>query len=256
MDLLDQIHPASRDLLDRVDATLLAAGAPDDHRIWPLLRRVGALPGEVTGQLAATTPEGLAAAAVPLRERADGYQASVASVPAVAAWRGPAAEGFAAQWSTLSGHLAGDDETMAGRLRDTVRFLDDVTGWLTRARRELAGALAECLGSAQAAVVRALPGAAAGPDLLLDPRHALAAALAEPLKTGVHLASGSGAPTPREAVTAAATIGAHLLATVAEIIDEGQRTLDDWAGRLSDLPYPTVPGPPAGIPAGGRLEIG
>jgi ABC-type transporter Mla subunit MlaD len=237
MDLLDQIHPASRDLLDRVDATLLAAGAPEDHRIWPLLRRVGALPGEAVGQFAAATPERLAAAAVPLRDHADGYRSSVASVPAVAAWRGPAAEGFAAQWSTLSGHLAGDDETMAGRLLDTARFLDDVSGWLSRARRELAGALAECLGSAQAGAVRGLPAAAAP-----DPRHALT--------------PGSGTPAPREAVAAAATIGAHLLATVAEIIDDGQRTLDDWAGRLSDLPYPTVPASPAGIPAGGRLEIG
>jgi len=237
MDLLDQIHPASRDLLDRVDATLLAAGAPGDHRIWPLLRRVGALPGEAVGHFAAATPERLAAVAVPLRDHADGYRSSVASVPAVAAWRGPAAEGFAAQWSTLSGHLAGDDETMAGRLIDTARFLDDVSGWLTRARRELAGALAECLGSAQAGAVRGLP-AAAGPD----PRHALT--------------WGSGTPASREAVAAAATIGAHLLAAVAEIIDDGQRTLDDWAGRLSDLPYPTVSVSPAGIPAGGRLEIG
>lgn len=228
MDLLDQIHPASRDLLDRVDATLLAAGAPEDHRIWPLLRRVGALPGEAVGHLAAATPERLAAAAVPLRDHADGYRSSVASVPAVAAWRGPAAEGFAAQWSTLSGHLAGDEETMAGRLLDTARFLDDVSGWLTRARRELAGALAECLGSAQAGAVRGL-------------------------QASVHLA---GTPTPREAVVAAATIGAHLLAAVAEIIDDGQRTLDDWADRLSDLPYPAVPAPPAGIPAGGRLAIG
>lgn len=241
MDLLDQIHPASRDLLDRVDATLLAVGAPDDHRIWPLLRRVGALPGDAVGQLATATPQRLAAAAIPLRHHADGYGSSVASVADVAAWRGPAAEGFAAQWSTLSGHLAGDDETMAGRLLDTARFLDDVAGWLARARRELAGALAECLGSAQAGVVRALPAAAAGLD---------------PLEASVHLASDSGAPTPREAVAAAAAIGAHLLATVAEIIDDGQRTLDDWADRLSDLPYPTVPAPPARIPAGGRLEIG
>jgi hypothetical protein len=63
-------------------------------------------------------------------------------------------------------------------------------------------------------------------------------------------------PAPREVVAAAATIGAHLLTTVAEIMDDGQRTLDDWAGRLADLPYPTFPAPPAVIPAGGRLEIG
>jgi hypothetical protein len=221
MDLLDRIHPASRDLLTRVDGTLLAAGAPDGHRIWPLLRRVGALPGEVVGQFAAVDPDALAASAAPLRDRAEGYSSAAASVPAVSAWRGPAAEGFAAQWATLAAHLAGDEETMAGRLLGTARLLDDVAGWLARGRRELAGALAECLGSAQAATLRTPP--------------------------------VPGAPTTRAAV-AAADIGARLLAAVADLVDDGQRTLDAWAGRLDELRYRGVV-PPA-IRVGGQLEIG
>lgn len=235
MDLLDRVRPAAGDLLDRVDATLLSAGAPDDHPIWPLLRRLGALPGEVVGQLAGVTPDAPQAAAASLRDRADRYGSGLASVPALAAWRGPAADGFAARWSTLAGHLAGDEATMAGRLVDTARFLDDVADWLVRARRELAGVLAECLGSAEAATLRTAPA------------------------IGLHPLPGGpagGAPgTARDAVAAAAGIGAHLLAAVADIVDDGQRTLDAWADRLDELRYPAASGgTTAGI--GGQLEIG
>ncbi len=219
MDLLDRVYPPARELLDRVDASLVASGAPDDHPIWPLLRRVGALPGELVGQLASMAPEALQAAEGPLRDRADGYAGGLTSVPGVAAWRGPAAEGFASQWSTLAGHLAGDEETMAGRLVDTARYLDDVASWLTRARREVAGAVAACLGSAEAAIL-------------------------------------AGAPTvsARDGIVAAATVGAHILEAVAEVVDDGQRTLDTWAGRLDELPYRAAASAPA--PAGGQLEIG
>jgi hypothetical protein len=232
MDLLDRVQPAARGLLDRVDGTLLASGAPDGHRIWPLLRRVGALPGEVVDQFAAVAPAALTAAAAPLHGRAEAYSSAAASVPAVSAWRGPAAEGFVAGWAALGAHLAGDEDTMAGRLLDSARFLDDVAGWLARGRRELAGALAECLGSAEAATLHGLP--PPGPATPHEP--------------------APGAATGREAVAAAAGIGAHLLAAVADIIDDGQRTLDVWAGRLDELPYRGATPPGVGIT--GRLEIG
>jgi hypothetical protein len=219
MDLLDRVYPPARDLLGRVDASLMASGAPDDHPIWPLLRRLGALPGELVGELASVASEPLSATAGPLRGRADGYAGGLGSVPAVAAWRGPAAEGFAAQWSTLGGYLAGDEDTMAGRLVDTARYLDDVAAWLIRARREVAGAVAVCLGSAEAATL-----------------------------------SGAPSASPRDAVLAAATIGAHILEAVAEVVDDGQRTLDAWAGRLDELPY--RPSPSTAATVVGRLEIG
>ena len=221
MDLLERVHPVARGLLARVDATLLSSGAPDDHPIWPLLRGLGALPGEAVDRLSGITPEALGAAAAPLRDRADGLRSGTASVPAVAAWRGPAAESFAARWSTLAGHLAGDEETMAGRLADTARYLEEVAAWLGRARRELAGALAECLGSAEAATLHAAP------DL--------------------------AAPRSRGVVVAAATLGAHVLAAAAEVVEDGQRVLDAWRDRLDELRYPVAAPSPTTL--GGQLEI-
>src|SRR5882672_11630450 len=154
MDLLDRVQPTARDLLDRVDAALLTSGAPAGNPIWPLLARVGALPGEAVEHLASVSPGPLVAAGDPVRIQARGYETQQATVPMPAAWRGPAAEGFASQWSTLSGHLAGDPESMAGRLADTARYAEEVAGWLARSRQALAGTLAECLGSAEAVTLR------------------------------------------------------------------------------------------------------
>jgi hypothetical protein len=238
MDLLDRTYPAARDLLDRIDATLIAAGAPPDHPILPLLRRLGALPGDVTAQLAAVVADPLTAAGEAVRRQAGGYETGQASVPMPAAWRGPAAEGFAAQWSTVSGHLAGDPASMAGRLEATAVYLDDVVAWLVRGRRALAGTLAECLGSAEAATLRtARPAGTAGGSA-----------------GGTSPGILSPAALPRDAVRAAADLGAHLLDGAAEILDDGQRTLDAWAGRLDDLLYPASA--PAAATTGGHLEIG
>ena len=102
---------------------------------------------------------------------------------------------------------------------DTARYLDDVAAWLTRARREVAGAVAVCRGSAEAATL-----------------------------------SGALSDSPRDAVLAAATIGAHILEAVAEVVDDGQRTLNAWAGRLDELWY--RPAPTTAASVGGQLEIG
>jgi hypothetical protein len=237
MDLLDRVYPVARALLDRLDATLLAGGAPADHPIWPLLRRLGALPGEVVTQLAGVAPDGLTGAGDTLRQHADGYRHRVDEVPMPAGWRGPAADAFGASWSGLSAHLAGTGpDTLAGRLTDTANYTDDVAGWLGRARRAVAGTVAECLGSAEAVVLYSAPGAG---DL-----------------TAAWFANGgvgSGAPSPSAVTGAAATIGAHLLATAAEVLDDGRAVHDRWAGRLDELTYR----PPAPAPAGSaHLELG
>ncbi|GAA5177648.1 hypothetical protein GCM10023322_02820 [Rugosimonospora acidiphila] len=252
MDLLDRTYPSARDLLDRVDATLLAGGVPPGHPILALLRRLGALPGDVAAHLAEVAPGPLIAAGDPLGRQADGYEAAQASVPMPAAWRGPAAEGYAAQWSTLSGYLAGDPASMAGRLRATASYLDDLVAWLVRGRRALAGTLAECLGSAEAATLRA------------SARSAVGGVVGGALSGGA-LAGGavSGGPagggfapagTSRDAVTAAADLGAHVLGTAAEILHDGQRVVDAWVGRLDALPYPSSP--TVAIGTGGHLELG
>ncbi len=202
MDLLDRVYPVARDLLDRVDASLAAGGAPADHPVLPLLGRLGALPGEVVAHVAGLTTDGLAGAAEALRRQADGYRERTDAVPMPAAWRGPAAEAFGATWSGLSAHLAGGGpDTLAGRLDDTAGYLDEVAAWLTRARRALAGTVAECLGSAEAVTLRSVP------------------------------------DTVPRTVAAAATIGAHLLGTAAEVLDDGQAVHDRWAGRLAELVY-------------------
>ncbi|HEY2668866.1 MAG TPA: hypothetical protein VGJ07_00670 [Rugosimonospora sp.] len=249
MDLLDRTYPVARDLLDRIDATLIAAGAPPDHPILPLLRRLGALPGDVAAQLAAVVPDPLTAAAEAVRRQAEGYETGLASVPMPAAWRGPAAEGFAAQWSTVSGHLAGDPASMAGRLEATASYLDDTVAWLVRGRRALAGTLAECLGSAEAATLRTARPAGAAGGMVGSPAGA-AGGSAGGTSPGVL----SPAAMPRDAVRAAADLGAHLLGGAVEILDDGQRVLDAWAGRLDDLPYPASA--PVTATTGGHLEIG
>jgi hypothetical protein len=218
MDLLDRVYPVAHDLLDRVDATLVAGGAPADHPVLPLLRRVGALPGAVVAHLARVAPDGLAGAGDALRRQADGYRERADAVPMPAAWRGPAAESFGAAWSGLSAHLAGGGpDTLAGRLDDTAGYLDDVAAWLVRARRALAGPVAECLGSAEAVTLRSSP------------------------------------DTVPSTVAAAATIGAHLLGTAAEVLDDGQAVHDQWAGRLAELVYR----PPSVAPlSSAHLQIG
>jgi hypothetical protein len=213
MDLLDRIHPVAAPLLDRVDASLAASGAPADHPIWPLLRRLGALPGELVAHLAATPADGLTGASDALRRHAGAYERRVDETPMPAAWRGPAAEAYAASWSGLSGSLAGGPETLAGRLSDTATYLDDVTAWLGRARRALAGTVAECLGSAEALALKA---------------------------------SGDA--------VAAATIGAHILTTAAEVLDDGHALHDRWIGRLAELPYRASSPAPAGT--GAQLHLG
>src|SRR2546430_16216161 len=114
----------------------MAGGAPAGHPIWPLLRRLGALPGEAVAQLATVAPGGLTPVSDALHQHADGYRHRVDEVPMPAGWRGPAADAFGASWSGLSAHLAGSGpDTLAGRLTDTASYVDDVAAWLGRARR-------------------------------------------------------------------------------------------------------------------------
>ncbi|OLE26296.1 MAG: hypothetical protein AUG44_13420 [Actinobacteria bacterium 13_1_20CM_3_71_11] len=155
MDLLDRVYPVAAPLLDRVDASLAASGAPADHPIWPLLRRLGSLPGELVVHLAGVSRDGLTGASDALRRYAGGYRQRADEVPMPAAWRGPAAEAYGATWSGLAGQLAGGPDTLTGRLEDTASYLDDVTAWLGRTRRALAGTVAECLGSAEALALKA-----------------------------------------------------------------------------------------------------
>jgi hypothetical protein len=235
MDRLARLAAPAQDLLERVDRALLAAGAPADHPIWPLLRRLGALPGELVGQLAAADPDRLRPVGDPVRELERSYVDGADLMPGPAGWRGEAAEAFGAQWHALADHLAGGGDSMAGRLDRCVSYVDDVADWLAATRDVVAVALAECLGSIEAATLHAVPAGAFSSGL---------AGLAS-----ARLAPGEPAagPRPDRAIRAAASIGAHLLRAASAALDEGERLQARWAGRLDELPYrpARAPGGPA-----------
>jgi hypothetical protein len=242
-DLLGRVAGPARDLLDRVDGALLAAGAPAEHPIWPLLRRVGALPGELVARLADAAPEAVVSAADPLRHTARRYTAEVAATPAPIAWSGPSAEAYRVTWQALGDHLATGTaataatagaataattrtatapDSMADRLCATASYMDDVGGWLSRSRNAMAMTLAECLGSREAVRLRT--------------------------------PTPAGGSAQRAHTAAAATIAVAVLRCAADALDAGEQLRSRWAGRLDELAYR----PPAGMTAqsSGTLAVG
>jgi hypothetical protein len=255
MDPLDQLAPAAADLLARAEATLTSAGAPTDHPVWALLRRLRVLPGDAVAAVAALRPEPLAGAGPALRELSAAYAGAATAVARSVSWSGPAADAYAERATALADHLGVDplraahvgadhvgadhragteplDHGLVERVAATRDFAEAVDAWTVRARRDLARTLALLLGSAQAVTLRT---AASGP-----------------------------VPTP-EVITAAADVAARVLAMVAGAYDEAQVLRDDWAARLSEAdwrpPTPTggtatASGPPPGSTAGGATSVG
>lgn len=212
MDILDRVAVTGRDLLSRVDSVLVAGGAPADHPVWPLMRRVGALPGDVLDAFCALTPEQVTAVGAAVRGRAEAYveeRADLAAAVAATTWEGDSAAAFGQRWAALGGHLGGevapDSPGLAGRLAATACYLDEVAGWMRSARRDLANEVATALGSLEAVRVRAP--ATGDPDR-----------------------SDQAGP-------AAATIGAVVLAVADRQAGAAEEVLERWAGRLTDLPF-------------------
>ena len=223
MDALDRLVEPAGALLRQVEATLAAAGAPEDDPLWPLLRRLRVLPTDAVTGVAGWRAEPLEGMLPGLRSLRERYEQVGDAVPAWPAWEGAGAEMYAARWAALRAHLAAPADpgpshgpasaappgaeagTLAGRLSATIRFTEELADWVARSRRELANALAEVLGCAEAVTVTA--GDAAGP--------------------------------------AAARIATHVLGVAAGLVDEGQRLHDAWRARLVELPYlpPVVDGP-------------
>lgn len=206
MDALDQLAATAADLLTRVDATMARCGAPEDHPVWPLLRRLGALPGEAVAALAELRGDPLVAAGEPLRALAEEYAQERTAVPSELAWRGAGAESFGRRWATLSAHLAGGAETMAGRLDATAAYLAAVADWLAAARDLVARALVQALTSTEAVLLRT----------------------AAPTDESTRLA------------LAAADLAACVLGALVEAYDRGGELLTGWAGRLAELPSPVT----------------
>jgi hypothetical protein len=209
-DLLDRVAEPGLDLLRRVDSVLTAAGAPADDPVWPLLRRAGALPGDILAELLGADAAPLFTAGEALRAEAATVSRDADAVPTPAGWRGHAADEFAAQWSAAVSQV----DRITERLTGTGLYAAEVAAWVAGSRRQFAIAVAECLASPEAATVR-LAGAAHDPAV--------------------------GA--------AAAAIAAHVLETVVAAVDAGQLLARRWAGHLDEVRYaPATPVTGAGSP--------
>ena len=223
MDALDRIEPVARELLVRVDAALIAHGAPADHALWAQLRRVGAAPGDVVAFFVATDPEVLRRAAEALRTR--GAVLADIRLHVAGGWQGAAGESFAAHAAAMQAHLDAEaieagaeagEESIRGRWSATASYVEDVADWFTDARVALARTLAEVLSSTQAVAVASCP-----------------------LFTGdvAEVAQFASTAVPRQALAAAADIGAHVLATAGEHLAEGHDLRSRWEGRLGEVAY-------------------
>lgn len=164
MDALDRLAEPGLDLLARVDR-LLAAGAPEGHRLWPLLRRMQVLPGAAVREFLDLHPAPLTDAGHAVRRLVRGYDDTCALLGDQVAWSGAAASAYDEARATLLRHLDEGPESLVGRLESTASYADALAGWVEGSRVALARALAEVLGSSEAVAVHAAtrPGVHAGP---------------------------------------------------------------------------------------------
>ena len=243
-DALDRLSAEAVPLLRRVDAALTFSGASADDAVWPLLRRVRALPSDavaaVAGWLAAEgcdvaivarTAADLEATAAELRSFARRWDGALDTVAAPPPWEGAAAEAYRRRWAALHTYARGGGaDSAVGRLRATADHLDALAEWVTRSRRALAAALADALTSAEAVTLLT----ARAPD--------------EP-------PAAPGEPVTEAAVgSAAARLAVHVLTPVAVACDEGRALSEDAAPRLSQLVY--RPAVDAAVTEPGLLRLG
>lgn len=262
MDSLDLVAEAGRDLLGRVDATLLTGGAPMGDPIWQLTRRLGATPGEALEFALSLDEEPLHEAAAELRgrgydfaDRANSLDAQIGS----GAWQGAGADAFSSLWQALRGYIGdatADQQSLSGRLRAMASYLDSTVQWIQETRGQFAMTVAEALSSAEAVTLRAAATPLAGgsylvpesspfttatdpdPDAPLPPTAGVAAYLAALSTSHASVL----APTPSGGVRgvvarAAATIGTRVLTTAAERVSAAADLHDTWTPRLTDLRY-------------------
>ncbi|MFD2763695.1 hypothetical protein [Micromonospora eburnea] len=154
MDALDRLAEPGLDLLARVDA-LLATGAPEGHRLWPLLRRMQVLPGAAVREFLDLHPAPLADAGHAVRRLIRGYDDACTMLADPVAWSGPAASAYDEARTTLLRHLDEGPESLVGRLESTAGYADALADWVEGSRLALARALADVLRSAEAVTVHA-----------------------------------------------------------------------------------------------------
>lgn len=159
MDALDRLAEPGLDLLRRVDH-LLAAGVPEGHQLWPLLRRMQVLPGDALRAFLDLHPAPLATAGHAVRRLVRGYDDACATLTDPGLWAGPAASAYDEARAALLRHLDEGPESLVGRLESTAGYADALAHWVEGSRLAVARVLAEVLGSAEA--VRVLAATAPG----------------------------------------------------------------------------------------------
>ena len=140
MDLLDRVMVPAADLLGHVDDLLTSHGAPPEHPVWALMRRVGALPGGALAQVAALDAErhpGRRAARSPHRPPTCRPRWPTCRRPSPAT--GVAATAYASRWADVSGQIADDHDGLAGRVTATASYLHDVADWESTTRHDARG---------------------------------------------------------------------------------------------------------------------
>ncbi|WP_433389314.1 hypothetical protein [Micromonospora sp. KLBMP9576] len=207
MDALDRLAEPGLDLLRRVD-TLLAAGAPEGHRVWPLLRRMRVLPGEAVRHFLDLHPAPLAAAGRATRRLMPGYDDVCAALTDPVLWSGPAASSYGQARAVLLRHLDEGPDSLVGRLESTAGYADALADWVEGSRLALARALADVVRSAEAVRVVAAMAAPGG-------------------GRGHGEAAGPGA-------TEAAEIAARVLAVLSVAYDGAETLLRQWAPSLAE----------------------
>ncbi|MBW6437680.1 hypothetical protein KZ829_28490 [Actinoplanes hulinensis] len=190
MDRLDQLLDAAAPLLNRVDEVLATIGAPEGHDVWAELRRVRLLPGDAARAVAALHPASILDAVPELRADARAYADLADALPPAGSWSGEAAEAYEAARRRAAEHLNGGPDSLGSRMEATADLADDLTDWMIRTRDDLAVTLAEASLSTEA----------------------------------ITLAGGDHPPDAQ--ATAAATLGAVLLRTIADSYDRAEGLLD------------------------------
>lgn len=234
MDALARLYPVAHQLVAQVDLALATLGAPVEHPVWNLLRRLGATPGDIVGHLAVLRPEPLREAALALHAEAETYRS--VEVPVEVAWSGAAAEVYQAHAAALAAHLGKvdavtGDPSMIGRLAATAAYAEQAADWVQDARDRMARALADVLSSTQAVQLRGAPGSGGVDELTRAP-----------------------AGVPAATVLAAADIAVWLLAAAEEALVAGQDLHARFAGELGEVPFVAPEHGPTRIHATVRLE--
>lgn len=158
MDRLDDLLDTARPMLDRVDQMLSVVGAPGEHRVWAQLRRVRLLPGDAARAVAALRPVALGRAGPEIRAEAGVCVEVAAGLPPPEEWSGEAAEAYDDARHRMSAQLSGDEESLDERMEATADLAEALHEWMQQTRDELARALAEALGSKEAAALTVAAG--------------------------------------------------------------------------------------------------